>query len=96
MVDRSEFDLLPIPYPLAPQRVETLRFTLWKVSIGAPLRSCSSEHILSHPKTTTPMSKMTALQKSTHAEEEDALSSATSFAALLFLAEKFPHITTTC
>ena len=37
------------------------------------------------------MSKMTPLQESTHAEEEDALSSATSFAALLFLAEKFPH-----
>ena len=37
------------------------------------------------------MSKMTALQDSNHADEEDSLTSATTFAALLFLAEKFPH-----
>ncbi|MEP6669770.1 MAG: hypothetical protein ABJF10_11490 [Chthoniobacter sp.] len=37
------------------------------------------------------MSKMTASQESTLTEEEDILTSATTFAALLFLAEKFPH-----
>ncbi len=38
------------------------------------------------------MRKLTAPLKPTHAaEEEDTVSSATSFAALLFLAEKFPH-----
>ena len=37
------------------------------------------------------MSKATAVREMESAEEEDAMSSATTFAALLFLAEKFPH-----
>jgi hypothetical protein len=37
------------------------------------------------------MSKLTATQEPAAAEEDDAFSSATTFAALLFLAEKFPH-----
>lgn len=37
------------------------------------------------------MSKSTATKEPEHADEEDTLSSATAFAALLFLAEKFPH-----
>jgi hypothetical protein len=37
------------------------------------------------------MSKTTTISPPAVADEEDALSSATAFAALLFLAEKFPH-----
>ena len=37
------------------------------------------------------MSKAAAVKEMESAEEEDAMSSATTFAALLFLAEKFPH-----
>ena len=37
------------------------------------------------------MSKAAAVKEVESAEEEDAMSSATTFAALLFLAEKFPH-----
>ena len=37
------------------------------------------------------MSKNTAIQAPEPPDEDDAMSSATTFAALLFLAEKFPH-----
>jgi hypothetical protein len=37
------------------------------------------------------MSKSTTSQEPACAEDEEALTSATTFAALLFLAEKFPH-----
>lgn len=37
------------------------------------------------------MSKTTAILEPAPAEDEDSFSSATTFAALLFLAEKFPH-----
>jgi hypothetical protein len=37
------------------------------------------------------MSKITASQEPNHPDEEESITSATTFAALLFLAEKFPH-----
>ncbi|MDQ3622076.1 MAG: hypothetical protein M3463_06255 [Verrucomicrobiota bacterium] len=37
------------------------------------------------------MSKNTAIEAAQPPDEDDAMNSATTFAALLFLAEKFPH-----